>query len=516
MKAFLMHRSDDFEIGSLPSHEGALVQDLELDILFNAMANGDDVLFEVAKAAALSGVRSPEETIYRQDILRDCLRHPTTVTQMYAIAVQSIRDEKRIYRSIFSSPSYIVHRSIEAMESFLGTLKRLRHIADEHAGEFTSEGFTRLFAMLTEELGDGYFAAVEDHLKRLRFKDGVLVSAQLGEGNVGIGYVLRAGGGQRRGLLRHLPAKGKPGFTLTIPDRDEGGARTLSQLRDRGLNLAANALAQSVDHILGFFNMLRRELGFYVGCLNLHAQLTGKGQPVCFPVPADRGTLALSFRELRDTCLALSASKPVVGNDADADGKSLVVITGANQGGKSTFLRSVGLAQLMMQCGMFVCAESFRASVCDALFTHYKREEDATMTSGKLDEELSRMSDIVDGLTPGCMLLCNESFASTNEREGSEIARQIIRALVDSDVRVLVVTHMFDLADGFYQQRMEHALFLRAERATGGHLSFRLRDGKPLPTSHAEDVYKRLFDGASLAAPAAGLRLPRPDSAIGQ
>ncbi len=70
----------------------------------------------------------------------------------------------------------------------------------------------------------------------------------------------------------------------------------------------------------------------------------------------------------------------------------LVMITGANQGGKSTFLRSIGLAQLMMQCGMFVPAESLSSNVCDGIFINFKREEDATMKCGKLDEELSRMS----------------------------------------------------------------------------------------------------------------------------
>jgi hypothetical protein len=51
------------------------------------------------------------------------------------------------------------------------------------------------------------------------------------------------------------------------------------------------------------------------------------------------------------------------------------------------------------------------------------------------------------------MLLCNESFASTNERKGSEIARQIVRALLDSGAKVLFVTHQFDLANGFYPQQ---------------------------------------------------------------
>ena len=125
-------------------------------------------------------------------------------------------------------------------------------------------------------------------------------------------------------------------------------------------------------------------------------------------------------------------------------GKSLVVITGANQGGKSTFLRAVGLAQLMLQAGMFVGAETFAADARDGIFTHYKREEDSAMDHGKLDEELDRMSTIAGWLLPGSLLLSNESFASTNEREGSEIARQVLAALTESGVKVVFVTHLFD------------------------------------------------------------------------
>jgi hypothetical protein len=62
------------------------------------------------------------------------------------------------------------------------------------------------------------------------------------------------------------------------------------------------------------------------------------------------------------------------------------------------------------------------------------------MTHGKLDEELSRMSGIADAIAPGALLLCNESFAATNEREGSEIARQVIDAFVESEVTVVFAT----------------------------------------------------------------------------
>ena len=141
--------------------------------------------------------------------------------------------------------------------------------------------------------------------------------------------------------------------------------------------LSPIALAQSTDHILDFFSMLRLELGFYVGCLNLHDRLTQKGEPTCFPTPLASGKAMLSARGLYDPCLSLSMEQRAVGNDLIADGKLLVMMTGASRGGKSTLLRAIGLAQLMMQCGMFVPAQSFRANVCDAVFTHFKREEDA-------------------------------------------------------------------------------------------------------------------------------------------
>jgi len=183
----------------------------------------------------------------------------------------------------------------------------------------------------------------------------------------------------------------------------------------------------------------------------------------------------------------------VVGNDVNADNKDLIIITGANQGGKTTFLRSIGLSQLMMQCGMFVPAESFSSNICDGLFTHYKREEDTTMKSGKLDEELGRMNNIVDNITPNSMLLFNESFAATNEREGSEIARQITSALLENGIKVFFVTHLYEFAHNFYDKKMENVIFLRAERQSDGRRTFKLIEGEPLQTSYGEDLYNNIF-----------------------
>ena len=136
MKAFLMHKSRDFDLQQeLPPNEGALIQDLELGTLFDAMALGDAFLFEVAKIAILSGLTNDPGTIlYRQNILKDCLKNPFIVTEIYHIAVSGIERQKKNFWSLFhTSPSGILHRSIDVLRMFITHLKRLRNIAERHA-----------------------------------------------------------------------------------------------------------------------------------------------------------------------------------------------------------------------------------------------------------------------------------------------------------------------------------------------------------------------------------------------
>jgi DNA mismatch repair ATPase MutS len=495
MKAFLMYKDHDFDLQQkLPPNAQALTQDLELQTLFNAMALGDKFVFEVAKQAVLSSVNDLDTIRYRQHILQDCLKNPSIVRDIYAIAVESIESERKNFWGLLSKyPAMVLNRSIEVLQMFVDMLKKLRHIAEEHADVFESEGFTAFFAMLNTELGDDYFASVQHHLRTLKFRDGVLMSAELGQGNQGTNYILRKPHDKKQGWIERIFAEKPLAYKFTIDDRDESGARALSDLKDRGINLVANALAQSTEHILSFFTMLRTELAFYIGCLNVQGQLAQRGEPLSFPRPLAPSERRHAFHGLYDVCLALTMEQSIVGNDVSASGKDLVLITGANQGGKSTFLRSIGLAQLMMQCGMFVPAESFCANVCESLFTHFKRKEDARMNSGKLDEELSRMSGIVDTITSNSMVLFNESFAATNEREGSEIARQIISALLEKDIKVFFVTHLYEFAHSLYDKNMANAMFLRAERQIDGRRTFKLIEGEPLQTSYGEDVYHKIF-----------------------
>jgi hypothetical protein len=480
-----------------PRHEQALMQDLALETLLGAMADGDEFLFEVGRRALLHGLSNDVETIvYRQEVAKDCLENEDTVRDLYRLVVEAVEGRRRHQIGDYvRHPSSILYSAVEALRMYVDLLRRLRVLAATHGRRFASRGWRTLFSMLLNEFSDEYVASIEGHLTDLEFRQGTLLSAALGRGNEGTGYVLRRPVHDPRHWWDRILGKGPPGYTFRIDGRDEAGARAVGELRDRGINLVANALAQSTDHIVSFFEAFRAELAFYVGALNLCGRLAPRGLPTCMPRPEPAGRRTYRCTGLYDVSLALRTDDRIVGNDVDAGGAGLVIVTGANQGGKSTFLRSVGLAQLMMQAGMFVGAASFSADLCSALFTHYKREEDATMTSGKLDEELGRMSQIVDDLGPNALLLFNESFAATNDREGSEIAGQIVKALRDAGVRIFFVTHLYEFAHRLHARRGHDAAFLRAERRPDGTRTFKVLPGEPLQTSFGADLYEELFSG---------------------
>jgi hypothetical protein len=494
MKVRLLHPDSDLDLAArLPNHIRFLVEDdLELRLLYKAMASDDPFLLQVAEKVVPLGLTDSDVIAYRQQVLSDCLANRAVVQRMYAIAVDGDQVRRKVFLSglVFREPTAILHGSLRLLEPLTQNLKQLRAVCDEHAGQFRSAGFRQLIAMVADQLSDDYLHHLDEHLADLKMPLGTLLSAQLGLGNKGRDYMLHMP--PRRSWWDRITGN-HDGHVFEVDERDITGSQALVELAGRAINDIANTVTQSAEHVRGFFGRLRTELGFYLGCVNLHERLSASGVPTCFPQPAPLGTRAFRCCDLRDVGLCLTTDTTVAGNDVHGDGTSLTVVTGANAGGKSTFLRSVGTAQVMMQAGMFVAAASLRADVTNGVFTHFTREEDATMTHGKFDEELARMSTIADYIGPQSLLLCNESFASTNEREGSQIARGIVDAMLQCGIKVVFVTHMYDLAHSLHLRGDPRYLFLRAERGPDGVRTFRMRAAEPEPTSHGEDSFRRVF-----------------------
>jgi DNA mismatch repair ATPase MutS len=487
MKVNLMFRDRDFDIKAKPCFgKATLTSDLWLERVLSTMAQEDKIIYNACSTALFCPLQSIEEIRYRQENLRDALRNPDAVRKLYEITVETEKKRKSSWFWLSSAYlSSIFSSAVGLLKIYIEMLMELRFVVDSKLSAFKSEGFCNLFTMIQRELDDDYFTKVQALLNELKDNDSMLISAKLGNYLQGVSYVLRR--------------KNRKGFwfrwafapSYTIAPRDDAGATDLSKRRERAINEATNALAQAAEHLEGFFATLRVELAFYIGCLNLADSLRALRMPICIPnvLPLERQDR--SWRGLYDVGLALTKNEAVVGNDLDTANKRLYIITGANQGGKTTFLRSIGQAQLMAQSGMFVGAESFTAPIRNGVLTHFKKEEDATMKSGKLDEELSRMSEMVDHLKPGSLMLFNESFSATNEREGSEICHQITKALIDCNVEVFSVTLLFTYASAFLND--PNTQFLRAQRLENGERTFRIVPGEPIQTAFGMDLYQKIF-----------------------
>ena len=497
MKVRLLHPEHDPDLRShVPWQIRALVtEDLELNQIYDAMAGGDKFFREIATAVLPQAVTDPDVITYRQQVLADTLANHAVVQQIYDIAagVDGVELRHKVFLGGLKSndPAAILRRSVRIVELLTGTLRELRNLTGRSADRFRSPGLRQLSGMLAEQIPDDYLAVVREYLSEFQLPRGVLMSAQLGLGNNGEQPVLHQP--PRRKWLPSRTDSASGGYEFTIDANDIAGGQALSTLAGRALNDIANTVTQSAEHLQHFFSRLRWELGFYLGCANLHRALATRNVPTCFPVPTPTAPHRLHCSDLRDIGICLATDHRVSGTTIAADGKALTVITGANGGGKSTFLRSVGTAQLMMQAGMFVTAEAFTANVRSRILTHFSREEDATLTHGRLEEELVRMNMLVDHIDPASMLLCNESFASTNELEGSQIAREIIDAMIGSGIKVLFVTHLYDLGHSLHARQDPTHVFLRAERQPDGVRTFQLIPGAPEPTSYAQDAFQQIF-----------------------
>lgn len=503
MKVRLLFPDRDADLAASPP-EGAddLIADLDLEPVLEVMVP-DKRLSKLCPAVLLNPLSTPAEIGWRQHILADALADPEGMRALFALAGKALESQHSIWMYAGRTADSLLSRSIHGLQALLPWLRQLARLASQRLPLARSEGLIALYQRLIDELDPGYLEEMGSMLSQLQFPRGVLTRARLDRSGLLGSLELLAPEAGRRPWWARLGFAPPGRLQFTLAERDEAGARALSEFRDDAIHDVAATLSRSCDHVLGFFHQLRWETGFYVGCLQLHDRLTHLGLTTCWPAPATPAD-AMSASELRCVSHAVRTASAPTGNDIAGPRVDLAIITGANQGGKTTFLRSVGCAQLLMQAGMYVPAASYRAAIAPMIHTHFRRAEDDDLASGKLEEELVRMSRIVERCRPGDLLLMNESFASTDEVEGTYIAADILDALLDHGVRILAVTHFHRLAR-HYRGR-PGTTFLIAERLEDGRRTHRLLPGTPASTSHGLDIYRQVF-GTAVDAPA---QQPKP------
>jgi len=207
-----------------------------------------------------------------------------------------------------------------------------------------------------------------------------------------------------------------------------------------------------------FLINLRKDLIFYLGAIQLIRHIESCGLPMCRPEMVDIDERLFEVKENYNINLALHLSKRgsgtrlgdmVVRNDvALGENGRVIILTGPNQGGKTTYLQAVGLTHILAQAGLHVPGTQARISPVDNIFTHYPVEEQLERGTGRFGDEARRLYEIFQEATQHSLVLLNESLSGTNTGEALYLAQDMVRILCDMSARAIFATHMHELAAG--------------------------------------------------------------------
>jgi len=506
MNVWLLYRDSEYGNTAASMNKNEIIQDLNLDVIFKTMARNDKYIYNTVRTVIMNSLTDIETIQYRQAIIEDCIHNFNDFTGLYEMVSEAIEETNKYTEatkkasSVPVSNAMSVLNSLELLGILVKHLENLKSYCDKMDHNFQSPGRKAFYDRLVKDINVRFVQKIKDSITKMNFlTEGgeITFSASLGQGlkfdNIIVNYLVKEGYKKRKtmGVVEMIIHKIFSRNMVILDDTNL--ARDAREMEAAGLAHILKMYQKFIKELSSFFECLRYPLAFYIGCANLYIRFQQLHIPTSMPVVTKQDMNLLKFKGLYDMSLAIYSRKTPVCNDLATEDKKLYIITGANQGGKSTFLRSLGVAQLLMQAGMFVPASYYCNRLYDGIFTHFTRREDVAMNSGKLDEELKRMSDILDEITPNSLLLLNESFATTTEREGSAIASDVVRALYENGTHIFMVTHLFEFTKATYDENLEGAMFLSAERLADGTRTYRILEKVPEKTSYGLDLYNDII-----------------------
>ncbi|MBO7631746.1 MAG: hypothetical protein J6S78_05400 [Lachnospiraceae bacterium] len=535
MKVCLLYEDRERLKDNVYYDTASIIQDLGLKALFLAASkeviyeNGavkkvgteDPYLADTLRKIMMCPLTTENEIVFRQGIAADSLNAPELMRELYQISNRVIAKWNELGRGAWnrtqqSNPVTKLISDIRILHLFCDSLSEIRELLTRQE-TLSSKGM----CAFRNELCNAFSKEREENIRKMLddisfYTDGldrkdegkdqvvrprIVLECGLEDGLKFSSMKIQEVSSRSTKYLRKGSTRDKIQKFLDSRIPDSFSTVEDVRIQEQTLQLEFGVVSHLVKKMKGFldefqtfFDQLKFQSAFYLGAVQLKQHMDRFSMEYCFPEVCDQRDL--SFVNLKEFVMGLEQRVRVIGNTTSLQQKDLLIVTGANQGGKSTFLRSIGIAQVMMQCGLPVTAARFQSGIFPRIFVHFTRREDSAMNSGRLDEELSRMNGIVEHIGEGSLVLLNESFATTTEKEGALIAYDIIRALKEAGVRILTVTHLLSFAKRVYEETKDNpdagVEFLSAERREDGTRTYHMIESEPELTSFGLDIYDRV------------------------
>lgn len=514
----------------------SIVNDLGLHVLFQSASRdqersegnvqtisaADSHLSNVLKRVMMVPLENAEEIYYRQEIMADCFQNQQFLHDLYDSVKDLMSRWEKLGKKEMNKPgargkTINLVADVKVFHLFVNTLTKIKQMCRENRQQFQSRGLMQFAEEMEAVYSDEWEEKIRKVLEDITFySDGEEEYSLTRSGaarvhQAKIVFECTVADGLKLGTIkvdsvetldkRYRKVKAKKTVSEKLVTalasepttiiKDPILLEELQQMQSQVVKGLIDCFQPFLMECKEFFEELYVQVAFYRACYNLYIKTTNLGLTICYPKVCAKD--CLRFENLTEFGMAMYRNSLPVGNTCAIDNKKLLIVTGANQGGKSTFLRSIGLAQVMLQCGMFVSAKSFESGIYKYFFTHFTRREDSAMNSGRLDEELGRIDQIIRHLGKDSMVLLNESFATTTEEEGSVIAYDIVKALVEADVKILTVTHLLSFAKKVYGEQREDVEFLSAQRMSDGKRTYKMVPNEPELTSFGLDLYEKII-----------------------
>lgn len=229
-------------------------------------------------------------------------------------------------------------------------------------------------------------------------------------------------------------------------------------------------------------HLLYKELPFYLAFDRFRREMISKGCAFARPKINPEGILEITgLYDLALACVNLPDNKPVISNDFRYEkGDTFIVLTGPNQGGKTTFARSLGQLIYFTKMGLEVPAFSAEVADFTRILTHFSVEESVESGKGKLKEELIRLKPMLETTYQGAFVIINELFTTAANYDACIMGKRVLCHFIERGCRGIYVTHLKELCEAHESVVSARAMVDEENRQT-----YQVSRGEPLTSAYA-------------------------------